>query len=168
MTASRQRRPAPAPGAGAVAAGVTDGPGHDEIPLCTCCDPRNPLVLRPDLGVLGDGSAEFALCVLNGAEPVVYRNRGDGEYVHVPGFSLSPAGEIIDERGDVVARVAGDGFQRLSTVDDDDQPGDRDPGGGPGRDRDPGGASRPRTVHVDLSQDDFYVHAGAAPRSRRT
>jgi len=134
------------------------GPEEREGPLCTCCAPRNPLVLRPDLGLLGDGSPEFALCVLHEPEPVVYRNRGDGLYVQLPDFSLSATGEILDGQGRVVAQVTGDGYQRLTTVDDDDQPGG-DPGGGddpgPRGDR----ASSPRTVHVDLSQDDFYTHA---------
>ena len=50
----------------------------DEHLLCDCCEPRNPLVLRPDLGVLPDGSPEFALCVLHQPDPTVDRNRGDG------------------------------------------------------------------------------------------
>jgi hypothetical protein len=111
--------------------------------------------MRPDLGLLGDGSPEFAICVLHEPEPVIYRNRGDGIYVQMPGFSLSPTGEILDGQGHVVARVAGDGYQRLTTVDDDEPPlGDRGggPEPGPAGDR----ASQPRTVHVDLSQDDFY------------
>jgi hypothetical protein len=116
--------------------------------------------MRPDLGTLGDGSAEFALCVLHEPEPTVYRNRGDGIYMQAPKLALSPAGEIIDSTtGAVIARVAGEGFQRLSTVDDDEPPPERDPGGaeaGPTQDR----ASRPHTVHVDLTQDDFYRRPG--------
>jgi hypothetical protein len=112
--------------------------------------------MRPDLGQLADGSPEFALCVLHEPEPVVYRNRGDGVYVRAKRLSLSPSGEIVDDTGAVVARVGGGGFQRLSTLDDDEPPpSDGGSGGGdvgPGSDR----ASRPRTVHVDLSQDDFY------------
>ena len=127
----------------------------EEGALCTCCDPRNPLVLRPDLGTLGDGAAEFALCVLHEPEPMVYRNQGDGRYVQVPKLALSPAGEIVDGQGNIIAHVAGDRFQRLTTIDDDDQPS-----GSGGTEGDPGPAgdraSRPRTVHVDLSQDDFY------------
>jgi len=137
--------------------GVEERPPDD---LCTCCEPRNPLVMRPDLGTLGDGSAEFALCVLHEPEPTVYRNRGDGIYVQAPKLALSPAGEIIDSTtGAVIARVAGEGFQRLTTVDDDEPPPERDPGGAeasPAEDR----ASRPRTVHVDLIQDDFYRRPG--------
>jgi len=106
---------------------------------------------------MADGSAEFALCVLHEPEPSIYRNRGDGTYQLVPDLSLSPAGEIVDGQGQIVARVAGDGFQRLTTVDDDE---DR-PSGSGGAAADPGPAddraSRPRTVHVDLSQDDFYI-----------
>ena len=148
-----------APRPGAAVAVETDGPmGAEEGALCTCCDPRNPLVMRPDLGLLGDGSPEFALCVLHEPDPVVYRNRGDGVYVQLPAFSLSATGEILDEQGNIVAQVAGDGFQRLTTVDDDDPP-PGDPGGGGGTDPGPEGgrASQPRTVHVDLSQDDFYA-----------
>jgi hypothetical protein len=160
MAAPSRRRAAPGAVAGVATSTReptgTDGPEH----LCTCCDPRNPLVLRPDLGTLGDGTAEFALCVLHDPEPVVYRNRGDGVYAQAPELSLSAAGEIVDQEGRVVARVAGDGFQRLTTVDDEEPP----PGGeggaeaGPAEDR----ASQPRTVHVDLSQDDFYA-AGTLP-----
>jgi len=130
--------------------------------LCTCCEPRNPLVLRPDLGLLPDGSAEYALCVLHEPEPVVYRNRGDGLYVAIPQLSLGPTGDLVDEAGQVVARVRGDGFQRLSTIDDDDEPPGQDPGGGggvadgPDGDDDPDRHSRPRTMHVDLTEDDFY------------
>jgi hypothetical protein len=111
--------------------------------------------MRPDFGTLGDGSAEFALCVLHVPEPVIYRNRGDGVYVQADGLSLSAAGEIVDASGAVVASVSGDSFQRLTTIDDDDAP---PPSGGEGGDPRPGGgtAARPRTVHVDLSQDDFY------------
>lgn len=156
MTAPRKQRAAPGRAAG-VAVGTETRDRESEGPLCTCCDPRNPLVLRPDLGTLEDGSAEFALCVLHEPEPVVYRSQGDGQYVQVPGFSLSPAGEIVDQHGGIVARVAGDGFQRLTTIDDDDE--DRPSPDGGGRDPGPAGdrASRPRTVHVDLSQDDFYT-----------
>lgn len=125
---------------------------------CTCCDPRNPLVLRPDLGLLPDGSAEYALCVLHEPEPEVYRNRGDGLYVIMDGLSLGPTGDLLDEDGAVVARVRGDGFQRLSTIDDDDEPPPAGEGGGgeaaPGSDADR--HSRPRTMHVDLTEDDFY------------
>jgi hypothetical protein len=113
--------------------------------------------MRPDLGTLADGSAEFALCVLHEPEPVVYRNRGDGIYVQAQKLSLNAAGEIVDAAGKVVARVAGGGFQRLSTVDDDEAPppGPDGPGpaSGPAGDR----VSLPRAVHVDLSQDDFYA-----------
>lgn len=154
MTAPKRRRGGARPAAGAAV--ETRDPTESGGQLCTCCEPRNPLVLRPDLGTLGDGSAEYALCVLHEPEPTVYRNRGDGQYVQVPEFSLSPAGEIVDAQGNTVARVAGDGFQRLTTIDDDDeQPPGPDSGGGagPAEDR----ASRPRTVHVDLSQDDFYI-----------
>lgn len=143
------------PGARAGVAVGTASPGEAEGEhLCTCCDPRNPLVLRPDLGTLPDGAAEYALCVLHEPEPTIYRNRGDGVFVQVPNLALSPSGEIVDGQGRVVARVAADGFQRLTTVDDDDDrpPGDAGSEPGPAGDR----ASRPRTVHVDLSQDDFY------------
>jgi hypothetical protein len=135
---------------------TTRDPEEIETPLCTCCDPRNPLVLRPDLGTLADGSAEFALCVLHDPEPVVYRNRGDGVFEQVPELSLSATGEIVDGQGNTVARVAGDGFQRLTTVDDDEE--DRPPEGGAAADPGPSEdrPSRPRTVHVDLTQDDFY------------
>ena len=36
---------------------------------CKCCEPPSPLVLRPDLGRLSDGSAEYAVCVLHQPEP---------------------------------------------------------------------------------------------------
>lgn len=144
-------------------AAVLDGPTNTEDgdPLCTCCDPRNPLVLRPDLGTLPDGAAEYALCVLHEPDPTVYRNGGDGVYVQIPGYSLSPAGEILDGDGRTVARVASDGFQRLTTVDDDEPPPGSGGGGSAQADPGPDRPSQPRTVHVDLTQDDFY--AGARP-----
>jgi hypothetical protein len=111
--------------------------------------------MRPDFGQLADGSAEFALCVLHEPAPTVYRNRGDGVYVQQPKLSLSPAGDIVDAGGNVVARGGDAGPQRLTTVDDDEPPPSGGSGGGdagPSGDR----ASRPRSVHVDLSQDDFY------------
>lgn len=122
--------------------------------LCSCCEPANPLVLRPDLGVLPDGSPEFALCVLHQPDPTVYRNRGDGLYEAIPELSLGPTGDLLDGDGRVVASVSGDGFQRLSTIDDDDDDPTPDSGGGS---VDPGTHSRPRVAHhVDLSEDDFY------------
>ena len=92
---------------------------------CTCCEPPSPLVLRPDMGCLSDGSAEYALCVLHQPEPTVYRNRGDGQYEQVPGLRLSPSGDIVDGNGALIARVESDDFQRLSTVDDDEDEPDR-------------------------------------------
>ena len=158
MTARETRRARP--GAVAGVAATTRDPEDIDTPFCTCCDPRNPLVLRPDLGTLPDGSAEYALCVLHDPEPVVYRNRGDGQFDQVPDLSLSALGEIVDEQGQVVARVSGDGFQRLTTVDDDEEP----PGGGQDGEADPGPSedrpSQPHTVHVDLTQDDFYDFRG--------
>lgn len=128
--------------------------GADQL-NCSCCQPPNPLVLRPDLGTLADGSAEYALCVLHQPEPVVYRNRGDGVYVQMPELNVSPLGELTAADGTVVAGVSGDTFQRLTTIDDDDdQPPPTE--GGPAPGSDPGSASRPRTFHVDLTQDDFY------------
>jgi len=153
---AQQRRQRDARRPGAVGAAVADeGPRGDDGGLCSCCDPPNPLVMRPDFGTLADGSAEYALCVLHEPEPRVYRNRGDGVYLQMPHLSLNAAGDLVDEHGNVVARVAGDTFQRLSTVDDDEPP-PGDPGGGPSSDAGPGGAARPATFHVDLSQDDFY------------
>lgn len=156
--AEQRRAPSRQPGRVSVAA--PDSNDRTELQMCTCCEPPNPLVLRPDLGTLGDGSAEYALCVLHQPEPVVYRNRGDGDYVQMPSLSLSPAGDVVDQQGNVVASVAGDTFQRLTTVDDDDDPPQQDPGGGPvsggGTER----ASRPRTFHVDLTEDDFYCCEG--------
>lgn len=161
MSTPDQRRSAGRPGQRTAGTAVTvdDGPPASDGTLCTCCDPRNPLVARPDLGTLGDGSAEFALCVLHEPEPMVYRNRGDGQYVQMPHLSLNAAGELVDTDGKVVARVGDAGFQRLSTVDDDAPPGPT-PGGDPapsGPGSSPGGAARPTTFHVDLSQDDFYA-----------
>lgn len=122
-------------------------PVEDDGGMCSCCEPRNPLVIRPDLGALADGSAEYALCVLHEPDPVVYRNRGDGAYVRMDGLSLNNAGEIVDGNGGVVARVSGNAFQRLGTADDDE------PSGGATMER----VSQPRTsVHVDLTQDEFY------------
>lgn len=146
------------PNAGAAV--VDDGPVAGDGTLCSCCEPRNPLVMRPDLGTLGDHSPEYAICVLHQPDPVVYRNRGDGVFVQMPGLSLSPAGDIVDKAGNIIARVSGDGFQRLSTVDDDDDGPTPDSGGGARTE--PGSAghstgARPATFHVDLSQDDFYV-----------
>lgn len=149
-------RQAPRPGA-AVVVNTDGGADEAEGDLCSCCTPRNPLVMRPDLGLLADGSPEYALCVLHEPDPMVYRNRGDGVYVQLPDFSLSATGEILDDQGTIVAQVAGDGFQRLTTVDDEDEPSGGGPGSG-GSDPGPQGgrASQPTTVHVDLSQDDFY------------
>lgn len=157
MSSPKARRSRPRPGA-VVGTEPDTGPSRDDdAPLCTCCDPANPLVMRPDLGLLGDGSPEFAICVLHEPDPVIYRNRGDGAYSQLPGFSLSATGEVLDGQGNLVARVAGDGFQRLTTVDDEEPPPEGSPGGG--ADSGPSGrrASEPRTVHVDLSQDDFYL-----------
>lgn len=157
MTRPQRARPRGERAAGA-GVGVREVDGSDGT-FCTCCEPPNPLVLRPDLGTLGDGSPEFALCVLHEPEPLVYRNRGDGIYLQMPELSLNAAGDLVDRQGNIIARVAGDGFQRLSTVDDDEPPS-QDPGGGssarPEAGPGPGGASRPAAFHVDLSQDDFY------------
>lgn len=154
MAAPRGQRADQRPGARASV--VDEGPGADGI-MCTCCEPPNPLVMRPDFGTLGDGSAEYALCVLHEPHPVVYRNRGDGTYLPAPHLSLNAAGEIVDDAGNVVARVLGDSFQRLTTVDDeDDAPGPGPGGADPAPARGPGGAARPAPYHVDLSEDDFY------------
>ncbi len=159
--AANQGNPSAKPAGARATAAVLDREQDDrgDFLTCTCCDPPNPLVLRPDLGTLPDGSPEYALCVLHQPEPVVYRNRGDGEYVQMPKLALSPLGDLVDENGDIVANVAGDTFQRLTTVDDDDEPPPQDPGDGGTSDG--GGAaqraSRPRTFHVDLTEDDFYV-----------
>ena len=119
-------------------------------------------MLCPDIGVLHDGSPEFALCVLHQTDPTVYRTRGDGVYEQIPQLTLGPTGDLLDEDGQVVASVGGDGFQRLSTVDDDDDedvPGAESGGGdGGGPQVDPDAISRPRVSHhVDLSEDDFYL-----------
>jgi hypothetical protein len=154
MAAPKTSRSAPRPG-GQAATTVLEGSGGGGESLCTCCDPRNPLVMRPDLGTLADGTPEYALCVLHDPEPVVYRNRGDGSYVEMPRLKLSPSGEILGPDGQPIARVAGDSYQRLSTIDDDDPHPDQGGGGGAtatGADR----ASRPQTIHVDLTKDDFY------------
>lgn len=152
---SRQRKP----DRPAASAAVLEAEASSEHLLCTCCEPANPLVLRPDLGVLPDGSPEYALCVLHQPDPTVYRNRGDGLYQAIPQLNLGPTGDLLDEDGQVVASVAGDSFQRLSTIDDDDDDHAPDPGG----DEDAGGGadlgrhSRPRVSHhVDLGEDDFY------------
>jgi hypothetical protein len=140
------------------AAVVDDGPNTSDGTLCTCCEPKNPLVMRPDLGTLSDHSPEYAICVLHQPDPVVYRNRGDGVFVQMPELALNAAGDIVDAAGNIIARVSGDGFQRLSTVDDDEPPA---PDSGGGAAADPGPAhstgARPATFHVDLSQDDFYT-----------
>ena len=150
-----QRTRSPARPAASAGESVHDDGGDA---LCSCCEPRNPLVLRPDLGLLADGSAEYALCVLHEPQPVVYRNRGDGLYERARQLSLNPSGEIVDAQGRVLAQVSGDAFQRLATVDDDapEGAGPAAGGGGGGGPASPGGAARPSTYHVDLSQDDFY------------
>ena len=157
----RRQRQAERPNAGVgVVVDERDEGGGTDDELCICCDPRNPLVMRPDFGALADGSAEYAICVLHEPQPVVYRNRGDGLYQPVEGYSLSPAGEIIDAQGNIVARVTGDSYQRLSTVDDDDDgpnPGGSAGSGGFGPQISPSGSTRPSPHHVDLSQDDFYA-----------
>jgi hypothetical protein len=133
------------------------GAGHGEH-LCTCCDPRSPLVLRPDFGLLA-GAAEYALCVLHVPEPAVYRRNEAGNYDWKPELKLSARGEIVDAAGRVIARVASSDFQRLTTVDDEDGPRPSSGGGSPysgGSGGGGGGAWAPQTAHVDLSQDDFY------------
>ncbi len=124
------------------------GPGR-----CSCCAPPNLLVPRPDLGLLADGSARYALCVLHEPEPTVYGNRGGGRYERLDGLSFSSTGELLDAAGAVVASVGGDDFQRLTTLDDEALGADAAPG-------EP--ASRPRTVHVDLTEDDFYARGRPA------
>lgn len=135
---------------------VGEGPGSGELE-CTCCEPPNPLILRADLGLLTDGSAEYALCVLHNPQPVVYKNRGDGVYVQVPGLQVNSRGEIVNAAGQVVARVRHDDVQRLTTVDDDEpQPRGGGGGGGASPSGSPGGSYAPQTTYVDLTQDDFY------------
>ncbi|HEV8320628.1 MAG TPA: hypothetical protein VG389_03375 [Myxococcota bacterium] len=149
------RRPAGAqPGTAVLDPGPPPGADLD----CKCCEPPSPLVLRPDLGRLSDGSAEYAMCVLHQPEPTVYKNRGDGEYVIAAGLKLSARGEVVDAAGNVVARVATDAYQRLSTVDDDDE-GPQDRGGASRSAPAPElrGGSQPGAIHVDLTQDDFYL-----------
>jgi hypothetical protein len=149
MKAARQACPVARPGA---SASVEEGSSDS---LCVCCEPQNPLVMRPDLGVLADGSPEYALCVLHEPEPMVYRNRGDGIYLQAKKLSFNPAGEIVDESGAVMAKVGSSDFQRLSTVDDDEpSPGSQSGGAVTGSAS--GRVSQPQAVHVDLSQDDFY------------
>lgn len=129
--------------------------GNDELNgglFCSCCDPENPLVLRPDFGLLGDQNAEYAICVLHDPEPMIYRQLGDGQYIQAPELQLSPSGDIVDESGSLVARVKNTHFQRLHTLDDDDSPSDEDPTSQPSSDRE----SQPARYHVDLSEDDFY------------
>jgi len=127
--------------------------------------------MRPDFGVLADGSPEWALCVLHEPQPTVYRNRGDGIFLQMPGYQLSAAGELLDGQRRVVASVAGDGFQRLSTLDDEDgSAAPQGPAAGSNNDSPAGDdstnvsddrdhGSRPQTHHVDLSEDDFYTDA---------
>lgn len=139
----------------------TQDPGTDQGELlCSCCEPQNPLVLRPDLGLMSDQSAEYALCVLHAPQPVVYRNRGDGVYLQAPGLQVNSRGEIVNAQGQTVARVRQDNVQRLTTVDDDDEPPSRGGGGGGGGGGgSAGGAHAPQPTYVDLTQDDFYGRA---------
>ncbi|MBW2733077.1 MAG: DUF3659 domain-containing protein [Deltaproteobacteria bacterium] len=125
--------------------------------FCSCCEPRNPLVMRPDFGQLSNDTPEWALCVLHEPDPTVYRNRGDGVFTQMSGYRLDAAGDLLDDQGNVIGRVSDGGFQRLNTVDDDDGPsGPASEGAASDSDPRPDGASRPATHHVDLSQDDFY------------
>jgi hypothetical protein len=151
---------APRRPAGGRTAVLEPGPPPGTDLDCKCCEPPSPLVLRPDLGRLSDGSAEYAVCVLHQPEPTVYKNRGDGEYVIATGLRLSSRGEVVDAAGNVVARVAGDAYQRLSTVDDDDQPGSGGGAGSAAPAREWRGGNQPGTIHVDLTQDDFYAICG--------
>lgn len=158
----RQRRTA------ATTATTTEEPSRSGSELfCSCCVPANPLVLRPDLGTEPDGSATWALCVFHAPEPAVYRVREGGGYEWVPDLRLNELGEIARASGEVVARVLYDGFQRLTTVDDDDLPQDPGSGGGGG-----GAAARPAPLvggeraawsgtRVDLAQDEFYGRCAA-------
>jgi hypothetical protein len=132
--------------------------GRNEVLLCSCCEPANPLVLRPDLGTAPDGRALWALCVFHVPEPTVYRARPDGTWEPMVGLNLNELGELVDgASGAVVARVQNDGFQRLTTVDDDDLPGPSSGSGGVAMPLQ--GGSSPAigsAVRVDLSQDEFY------------
>ncbi len=138
----------------------------DEL-LCQCCEPANPLVLRPDLGITPEGAARYALCVFHLPEPVVYLRAASGDYAPAPGLSLDALGQVVDAEGAVVARVEDAGFQRLSTVDDDDLP-DEPSGGGALAPPSGGSLAAPHAAtHVDLSQDEFYgAGAPGAARSR--
>lgn len=144
------------PGAARTTVAEEPGDGPDEL-NCTCCEPPNPLVLRPDLGREPDGSATYALCVLHLPDPVVYRFVAAGRYEPAPGLRVSDLGELVDRQGAVVARVSDDGFQRLSTVDDDDLPSGPDGGSGAAVGPAVGGSTATySSTHVDLSQDEFY------------
>jgi len=147
---------------------LASGPGPgDDSSLCTCCLPANPLVLRPDLGQLPDGSAAWALCAFHLPEPTVYRAVASGTFEQAPGLRLSELGELVDAAGTVVAQVQQEGFQRLTPVDDDPPP---EPEGGSGGGRAlPVGGERPAVsaTRVDLTQDEFYGRAGRAAASSR-
>lgn len=63
-------------------------------PMCKCCKPPKPLVLRPDFGLMADGSAKYAICVAR-RPVVVHVNRGDGVYEKRDDLSLSDDGNKI-------------------------------------------------------------------------
>ena len=119
-------------------AAVVDEIAEEETPICTCCQPVNPLVERPDLGDK-DGHTRFAICVLHNGEPTIYEWSGSA-YVQAPELHLDPSGNIYNgNTGAVEGEPSSGGFSRLGDLDDDEEP------------------SRPKTSqHVDLTEDDFY------------
>ncbi len=106
---------------------------RDTVDLrCTCCQPWNRLVPRPDLGTLPDGRARYALCVFHQPEPTVYVATDHG-YRQAPELALGPDGDVI---GRDTAPAPDD---RLS--------------------RSPGplvGTEEHQGIEVDLSTDEFY------------
>jgi hypothetical protein len=109
-------------------------------PLCECCDPRRPLALRPDFGLVADGSAKYAVCVAR--QPfVVHVNRGDGTWEKRDELTLSSDGSTISGPDAFVAVTArgpvAEGLRRAGLL----------------------GGARPSTVtgeRVDLTQDEHY------------
>ena len=73
--------------------------GCDEPPLCVCCLPANYLVPRDDLGIMPDGTARFAICVVHLPEPMVYRGIGGGHYSLDPDLVVDADGNLVDKAG---------------------------------------------------------------------
>lgn len=119
--------------------------------LCECCDPRNPLVMRFDLGTTETGYAQYALCVLHDP-PMVYELRM-GIYVPMSDAQYNDLGQIEGSDGAILAEEDLSAPSELFNEPDD--------GGSSGAAADlwtddEGDSSPQISSHVNLAEDDFY------------